>query len=269
LIGEKIEQYTLIQAELDSAMEKINAAIENGTATRADGQLINVERLSLKQQIDEQKANQLAFLKILSTLTGKNITRSTRLIKPIPNNQSLTNNRPELKLFSLQYQSIDLQRKQLDNSLMPNVGVFAQGGYGRPALNFLNNEFEFYYIGGLKFNWNISSLYNYNDTKRSLDLNTEKIQSNQDAFLMNNNLTELQQSAEIDKYNSLINTDGQIVEIRQDVLNTAKVQLDNGLITTIDYVKFLSDLNRAKQSLILHETELLLAQYNLKITTGN
>jgi outer membrane protein TolC len=269
LIDEKIEQYHIIKSDLDSALHKIDAAIKNGTATLADRQLLQVEHLSLDQQIDENEANQESFLKMLSTLTGKNMTPATNLIKPNYNPPKLSNNRPELQLFNLQSRSIDLQRKELHNSLTPTVGLFLQGGYGRPALNFLSNAFEFYYIGGIKFSWNISSFYNYKNRKRSLNVMKEKIQSNQEAFLMNSHLTELQQTAEIDKYISLINTDNQIVAIRQDVLNTAQVQLDNGLITTIDYVQFLNQLNNAKQTLLLHETQLLLAQHNLNITTGN
>ena len=98
---------------------------------------------------------------------------------------------------------------------------------------------------------------------------TEKISVQKETFLLNISLTESQQSAEISKYQNLIKTDKDIIELREKVLNTAKVQLNNGLITTIDYVKFLNDVNKAKQKQLLHETQLLLSQYNLKTTTGN
>lgn len=269
LLEEKNKQLLIIQSDLDSTLATIDVAIENGTATIMDRQILVAEKLSFSQQIDENKANQKAFLQMLAALTGKNITQDTKLSKPTLSTPSKTNNRPELQLFTLQSASTLLQTKQVNNSLMPNIGLFVQGGYGRPALNFLSNEFEFYYIGGVKFNWNISSLYNYKNTKRTIDLTNEKIRSKKETFLLNIQLDELQQSSEIDKYQQLIKTDYQIVEIRENVLELAKVQLENGLITTLDYIKFVNELQKAQQTLILHETQQLLAQYNMKYTTGN
>ena len=269
LINEKIEQYQIIQADLDNALAKVEAAIDNGTATITDKQLLQVEHISLAQQIEENKANQLAFLNMLSVLTGKKITKATVLAKPALTAIPTTINRPELHLFNLQNQTILLQEKLLSNSLLPNLGLFVQGGYGRPALNFLSNDFDFYYLGGIKFNWNISSLYGYKNSKKILTLSSNKIETQKEAFLLNTNLTQTQQSAEISKYQSLIQSDIEIIKIREEVLATANVQLSNGLITTLDYVKFLNDVNKARQVYLLHETQLLLAQFNLKTTTGN
>lgn len=269
LISEKNKQLRIIQSDIDSALVRVQAAIENGTATLTDKQLLNVERISLDQQIDENQANQLAFLRMLSILTGKEITPATKLLRPQSASLNTSLNRPELKIFSLQSQNIYFQKKQLNHTLIPNMGLFVQGGYGRPALNFLSNDFEFYYIGGVKFNWNISALYNLKNNKRSLSLANDKIAAQKEIFLLNTKLTQSQQSAEIGKYQRLVESDKQIISIRESVVNTAKLQLENGLITTIDYVKNLNDLNRAKQMMLLHETQLLLAQQNYKNTIGN
>ncbi|MEL6867348.1 MAG: TolC family protein [Bacteroidota bacterium] len=269
LINEKNEQLRIIQADIDSALVKVQAAINNGTATLTDKQLLEVEKIALDQQMDENKANQLAFIEMLSTLTGKKVDLNTQLIRPQIQVLNSVLNRPELQLFSLQSQNLAFQNKQLDQDLLPNIGLFGQSGYGRPALNLLSNEFEFYYIGGLKLNWNLSAFYNHKNKKRSLDLANEKIAAQKETFLLNTRLTQSQQSAEIKKYQGLIFRDEQIIAIRQEVVNTAKVQLENGLITTLDYINNLNNLNQAKQTMLLHETQLLLAQQNYKITTGN
>ncbi len=269
LIDEKMEQLKIIQSDLANTLLKIEAAISNGTATFTDKQLLVVEQISLNQQIDEQRSNKLAFLQMLSTFTGKNITKNTTLEKPQIVTISDTIKRPELALFNLQNQAVELQIKHVQNHLIPSVGLFLQGGYGRPALNFLKNEFEFYYIGGIKLHWNLTKLYNIKNSKEALRLSNEKIASQRATFLLNTNLTQTQQSAEIDKFKTLIKSDKVIIKIRKEVLETAKVKLENGLITTLDYVQYLNDLNKASQTLLLHETQLLLAQYNLKTTTGN
>jgi outer membrane protein TolC len=269
LINEKIEQFEIIKSDLDSALVKVEAAIANGTATLTDKRLLDVERISLDQQIEENQSNQRAFLEMLSTLTGKDISERTHLVEPTITAVSTTINRPELQLFRLQNQALSLQEKQVDNGLIPTVGLFVQSGYGRPALNFLSNDFELYYLGGIKFNWNLSNFYGRNKTKSTLRLTSDKIAAQREAFLLNTSLTQSQQSAEVTKFQRLVSLDREIINIRVEVLSTANAQLNNGLITTIDYIKFLNDVNKARQVLLLHETQLLLAQFNLKTTTGN
>ncbi|MFT4537540.1 MAG: outer membrane protein TolC [Saprospiraceae bacterium] len=262
LINERIEQLDIIISDLDSALVKVGAAIDNGTATLTDKRLLRVERISMVQKIEENESNQLAFLNILSLLTGKKIPKSTILDKPVVQPELSMTSRPELRVFKLQNDAIDIQSEQLNNSLRPTLGIFAQGGYGRPALNFLSNDFELYYLGGLKLKWNISSFYNHKNSKNSLQTLKDKVMTQRETFLLNTEVSQSQQTAEITKYKGLMKSDNDIVNIRIEILNTAKVQLDNGLITTIDYVKYLNDVNLAKQTLLLYETQLLLAIYN-------
>lgn len=269
LITEKNKQLNIVQVDIDSALVRVDAAIVNGTATINDKQLLQVEKISLDQQINENTANQSAFVKMISTMTGHNITTNTQLIQPPVESHNYELHRPELKLFSLQNQTLSLEKKILNNSQIPNIGLFGQGGYSKPALNLLSNDFAFYYIGGIKLSWNVSGLYNLNKRKQLLRLANETIEAQKQSFLLNTNLTQSQQSAEVEKYQFLILTDKQIITIRQNVLNTARAQLENGLITTIDYINILNDLKQATQTMLLHETQLLLAQQNLKNTTGN
>lgn len=269
MLQEKLLQFGIITSSLDSASAKIEAAIANGLATPNDKLILDVERISLDQEIEETKANQNAFLIMLSSLTGQSITDAKSLLKPVSMPSSGNINRPELQLFDLQNQAILTQAKQLDNSLMPNIGLFAQAGYGRPALNFLSNDFDFYYIGGLKVNWNISNLYNFKRSKNSLLLGSDRIAIQKETFLLNTNLAETQQSTEISKLQSLLISDQKIIQIREEILAYAEVQLSNGLITSLDFVNYFNEVKKARQSLALHEIQLLLAEATLQVTTGN
>ncbi|MFT4741878.1 MAG: outer membrane protein TolC, partial [Marivirga sp.] len=190
LINEKIGQYNIILSDIDSTLDKVESAILNGTATQTDKSLLEVERISLRQQIDESKSNQKAFLKILSTFTGQTITANTILQKPSTGAYSVNINRPELILFMLQNQSTAIEERQLSNTMVPNIGLFMQAGYGRPALNFLSNEFDFYYIGGIQFNWNLSRLYNIKDSRKRIRLTTDKVAIQRETFLLNTKLVQ-------------------------------------------------------------------------------
>lgn len=269
LIKVKNNQLELLKTDIDSTLRRLEAAIANGTATLTDKKLLEVEKINLKQQIQENESNMEAFIMMLSAFTGKHFTKSTELIRPTAYFQNKTINRPELRLFALQEQLINTQKSQINQRYIPNLGLFFQGGYGRPALNFLSNEFSTYYVTGLKLNWNLSQLYtNKNDMQR-FDIQNQLIDTKKKTFLFNTELTQSQQSIEINKHNKLIVSDKQAIQLRDEIKSAAEVQMINGLITTIDYIKILNDTSRAKQQLELHEIMLLQAQYYLKTTIGN
>jgi outer membrane protein TolC len=52
--------------------------------------------------------------------------------------------------------------------------------------------------------------------------------------------------------------------LRESVSKAALAQLENGVITTSDYLREMNELDRAKNQKILHEMQFLLTQYNLK-----
>ena len=73
----------------------------------------------------------------------------------------------------------------------------------------------------------------------------------------------------VNKLNKLIEADKSIIDLRISVKESAKAKLENGVITSNDYVRDLNAEDNAKQNLEIHKIQLLLAQYNYKITTGN
>lgn len=269
LMDAKNEHLALVQIDIDSTLAKLVAAIENGIATLMDQQLLRVEKINIAQQLDENKSNKEAYLKMLSTFTGQPIDLSTQLIRPEIVEPKLVVSRPELQLFGLQEKRLDVQQAQINIKNIPSVGLFVQGGLGRPALNFLSNEFSPYYIAGIKFNWNFTNRYTSKNDHQLLAIQRQLIDKEKAHFLHNTEITQHQQSSTIRKYERLLNSDNELVELRTSIKKTAKVQLINGLITTIDYIKILNDASRAKQQLDLHHILLLQAQHNLQTTIGH
>ncbi|MEE9374425.1 MAG: TolC family protein [Saprospiraceae bacterium] len=269
LSSTKIEQLKVLQTDIDSTIVKVEAASSHGIATSNDVKLLKVERLSLNQKIQESISTKTAYINVLATLINQNISTHTQFAIPKAPSLKLEINRPELKIFELQNESIILRKKDIYNKRIPDVGLFFQGGYGRPAFNFLSNQFDAFYITGVKINWNLSSIYTSSNERQIMNLNVDKINLKRENFILNTNLVKSQQVEEINKINILISTDIQIIDLRKSIKNTAEMQLTNGLITTLDYINYLNNEAIAQQNLILHETLLLLAQHNLKMTMGN
>jgi hypothetical protein len=169
----------------------------------------------------------------------------------------------------LQKKTLDVQRKLIAANNLPRFSLFFQGGLGRPALNMLNPDLQGYYIGGLRLNWNLTAFYTSNKEKKLLAVNQNIIDIQRETFLFNTQLNLEQQNSEISKFQELIVTDNNIISLREGVKNTTQIQLANGIATTNDYLISVNAEDQARQNLILHETQLLMAQYRQKTTSGN
>jgi outer membrane protein TolC len=208
---------------------------------------------------------------MLVLLINQELYESTQLEQPIANNITIEVeiNRPELKLFSSQQSMVDNQDGLTISKILPKASLFFQGGYGKPTLNMLQNEFDWFYITGARLTWSFSNLYTYGNEKEINEINNKNIEAQKETFILNTNITVKQQLQEIEKLKKLISVDKEIIDLRTSVKEAAKSQLENGVITSNDFIRELNAEDTAKQNLEIHKIQLLLAQYSYKITTGN
>ncbi len=269
LLKKQLEQTKLLKKDLEIGLNKTKAAIDNGTAMKSNAEILNAEILKIEQKEIELKAGIKSNFELLSLFTNKKLDESVQLETPIQITNNEVINRPELQLFDSQKSAIASQEKILSSRNLPKFNVFLQSGFGRPALNVLNNDFDFYYIGGLRFNWNFTSYYTYKNEKNQLKVNQNSIDTQRELFLLNTSLNLSQANNEIDKINALLESDKKIIALRKQVNKTAVTQLENGIITANDYLTSLNAEDQATQMLLIHEMQLLQAKYNLKIISGN
>jgi hypothetical protein len=133
----------------------------------------------------------------------------------------------------------------------------------------LDNTFTGYYIGGIRFSWLLSGLYTAKKERAILGFNYQLIEVQKETFLFNTNLALKQQNAEVTKLEELVRSDSEIITLRTKIKNTSLVQLENGIITSNDYLRELNAEDQARQGQSLHAIQLLMAQYNQQTTTGN
>jgi outer membrane protein TolC len=206
---------------------------------------------------------------MLSLFINTTINDSVILEKPAAPLLTGSINRPELLYYDYQKRIYDLQGHLLKAQLRPKLSFFAQGGYGRPALNQLSNNFAWYYIGGLKLSWNFGSLYTIKNQQHLLDINRETLDVQRETFLFNTRMVQKQQDADVKKYPELIQKDYSIISLRESVKNAASAQLENGVLSAHDYINEVNAEDQARQNMILHEVQLLQAQFNYQNTLGN
>lgn len=268
---ELIRQNALLQKELQINIDRITAMMENGVANQSDRESMEVELLNARQKEIELKASRVAFGRMLSALIGKPYDKDRVLVVPsVPGNPlSAEIDRPELRALDAKSHLLDVQNKQITSGLMPRIGAFVQGGYGRPGLNMLEDSFSPFYMAGVRLSWNMGKLYTLKNDRRKVSTSIQQIEVQRETFLFNTSLQLMQQNTEIQKVADLMKADDKIIRLRTSIKNAAEVKLANGVISVTDLIREINAEDLAKQSAAAHRIQHLNAIYNYMYTTNN
>ena len=271
LVDEQIRLNADLQTVLEGNEKKLAAMLKGGTASESDWQNVKAERLNVVQKMTGLQSQRTALVRMLSTFCAMEVNR---LVKPeIPENTGSTVNlRPELKTIDAQLRLADAKEKALDATLMPRLGVFAQGYYGYPGYNMFEDmtgrKLSWNGIIGARLTWNIGALYSRKNDKAKLQAERETAEANRERFLLDNKMEQIQQNENISRYRQLMTDDEEIISLRSSIRKAAESKLAHGIIDVNDLVREINSENKARVEQCIHEIEMLKEIYNLKITTG-
>jgi outer membrane protein TolC len=269
MMDDQLKQNDIKKSTLKSAVDKAVASLQNGTVFRSNVDELQAEVASTDMSDIEFRSNRSAYIEMLCLFIGRKPDENMQLIVPDQQINDPAIRRPELILYDLQKKIYDIQEQQLKSDHLPKLNAFAQGAYGRPTLNIIENKFGPWWIGGLRLNWSLGSLYTLKNNRSILKMNRDNVDVDEETFLFNTNLSRSQENGEVRKYLSLIRQDDTVISLRASVTRAAQAQLDNGVITVHDYISKLNAETLARQIKTVHTTLLLQAQYDYKNTTGN
>ena len=266
----QLEQNKVLQAELRRSCEQVSSYIKNGIANQSDLDAIQVDLLKAKQTEAQFEHTKRAYREMLSRLIGEEIGEETRLVKPeAVRPLTKENNRPELGLYQAQIQNLEAQDSRITAGMMPKLGLFVTGGYGKPGLDMFEDNFKAYYLAGVRLSWNLGSLYTRKNDRRKIQTGIRSIETQRETFLFNTSLDVAQRNATIDKYIDQLKYDDEIIALRGSVKRASEAKMANGTLSGTDLTRDIHAEQSAIQDKILHEMELLQAIYNLKYVTNN
>lgn len=258
------------QEQLISKISEVKTGVKFGAILPASEKVLEAENLKIKQQLVEIQFDKKRLLENLSTLTFSTIDENTILVQPIISNDfSAESNRPELKLYDLQTTQIEVSKDLISKNNFPKINAFGQAGYGNPGLNMLDNSFQTFYMLGLKANWNVFDWNKTKNEKQALSVSADIVSTEKETFLLNSKLQLQEMENEIHKTEAVINTDLEIISLREYVVKSSDSQLKNGVITTSEYLVEFTNLYEAKTNQKLHEVQLALAKANYQTVKGN
>ena len=258
---ELIRQTELVEKDLQTGLRKVDAQVQNGVAFRSSANILKAELLKIGQRRMELQTSRKSLIETLALFTGQKMDEQTVFERPAVTSYAGNDiSRPELKLYSDQTTLLGQQNKLIAARNLPRTSLFLQGGYGKPALNFLKNDFEAFYVTGIKLSWALNGFYTKKNDRQLVKINQEIVDSRKETFLLNTNAQLTSQKNEIDKLNKLIQSDNEIIALRRTVTDAAKAQLENGVMTANDYLVEVNAEDQSRQVLIGHELQLLQAQ---------
>ena len=269
--NEVVNQISLIQKDLENALFKIESLYKNGLVFKNNILQIKAQILKNNQRLEEAIAAKRMVLDALEILA--NMPLASNAVFEIPKDvkfdiNDLELSRPELLLFEAQNSSIQKQLGLVNAKTSPKLGAFVQGGYGRPGLNMLKNDFDWFSIGGVKLQWSLGGYYTAKKEKGILQNQAALIKNEKDTYTLNNRIQLKQQIDEIAKIEKLIQSDKEIVALRDQIKNTSLVQLNNGVITANDYLREINEYDLANQALVQHQTQLIQSKLQFQLIKG-
>ena len=270
LADAQLKQNRLLQDELQRNCDKVSSYINNGIANQSDLDALNVDLLKAKQNEIQLAHTRRAYVDMLARFIGEDIAPDTKFAKPEATRPAVTgNNRPELELFDARIRNLQAQDNRITAGMMPRLGLFVTGGYGKPGLDMFEDKFKAYYMAGLKLSWNIGTLYTTRNDRRKIEAGIRSVEAQRETFIFNTDLDITQRNAAIDRYEEQLKYDDEIISLRNAVKRASEAKMANGTLSGTDLTRDINAEQSAIQDKILHEIELLMAIYNLKYATNN
>ncbi len=270
LLDEQIRLNDDVKALLLSSEKKLAAMVKGGTAATSDFDNVKAERLSVVQQNESLKSQRQMLQRMLSVFCGIEISNPEKPAAVEPG--ASASNRPEIRLFDNQLKLSEVQEKALDTRLRPKLGLYAQGYYGYPGLNMfedmMSRKWSFNGMVGIKLSWNVGALYTHKNDKAKLRVQRELIENTREVFLFNNNMEQIQQTENANRYRTMMQADDEIIALRTNVRKAAESKLVHGIIDVNSLLREINNENAAKTQQVIHEIDMLKEMYNLKYTNN-
>ena len=272
MLGEQIALNNDLQQLLAANEKKLASMFERGTASESDYQAVKAERLNVMQQATTLDAQRRAVTRMLSAFCGIEVTKVEKpALITLP--ASDAGMRPELKAIDAQLSLANAQERSLNAALRPKLSLFASGYYGYPGYNMfedmMSHDWSWNGMVGARLSWNLDAFYSHRNDKTKIRLQRDMAETSREVFLFNNQLEQIQQNENIEKYRRLMTDDEEIIALRSSVRKAAESKLAHGIIDVNDLVKEINAENAARVQQSMHEINLLKEVYDLKFTTNN
>lgn len=225
----------VLQSNLELELRRVEHLKQGGLAHEADLDAVRVEQEKAKQTLIGYQSTRAAYTEMLAALTGVPVEELRELPVPalpptVPAADCSAPRRPEWQFYALRQQAVEARRESLYAALRPRLNLFAQGGYGRPGLNMLKNDFQLYGVAGLKLTWSLNPWYTRKADRELLRVEQERVETERDVFARNLRLDLAERSHALQGYERQLAHDDEIVRLRENIRRAGQARLEGGTL---------------------------------------
>ncbi len=266
-LKESVKVLNLKHEILKERRKVVESGVENGAILETELERLNSEVAITNQQIAELRLGYVKLENSLSILTGRE-GKATEWVLPqsIASTDSL--NRNETHLYESNRKYLESLKDIQGRKYIPQVYAFGQAGYSYPGLNFFENQSDVYYMVGAKLSWRIFDWSEGKKEKQLIDLKRSQIDIAEANFNRNLSISIVNQNQEIEMLNELLENDKVIISSKERIAKASASSLDNGTLTSADYLNDLNAELKARIDFEVHRVKLFEAQAKLAVLKG-
>lgn len=270
MLDQRIVQTNLTIGLLRSNFDKVRSLLQHGVAMQADADAVEAELLATGQQLAQTEATRDSYRRMLSIFIGRDVVGEELQRPDLVETISMLPNRPEQAMFDAQRAKLAAQEKLVKASTRPKFGLFAQGYYGYPGMDYfgsmMTSDWSWNALIGVRMSWNFGGYYTRRNSLNKLRTAQRQVDVQRDIFLFNTQLKTTEEDGEIARLRRAIVDDDRIVALRRSVREAAESKLRNGVIDTNDLLRKITEEDTAAAARSAREIELLKMIYELKHT---
>ncbi len=259
----------LIKETINERKTVLKAAVDNGILNISELDNLNAELLKIDQQKIELsiQIEQATFaLKELSCIN--NIDAMKLDLPNIATSANYDIRRPENELFTTNISLLSANAEIIKSERMPKVVAFGSGGVGYPGLNMFSETMEPYLIVGAQVKWTIADWKQTSRQQEQLSIQKASIYDSENAFNKQLQIEINEAILKQTQLEQLIEKDKQIIELRNRISKNSAAQLENGTITSADYIHNLNEEKQASINMETHKIQLEQAKLNRIYLSG-
>jgi outer membrane protein TolC len=278
LLQQRTAEFDALITDLDARLAAVRARVEAGTALRRDAAEVEAERIRALSQRDEARASRRVALSTLADLTGQPVDTTVVLLLPgeapetarvgTPAGIAGLRLRPEFERFKQARLRLEREAELAKAENLPRVSAFGQAGVGLPGLDQFRTSSDAFWRAGIRVDWQPWTWGSAGRTAEALRLEQRILERDEMAFARALARRVIADREEIQRLTVALVQDRQILELRSAIERQARLQHDEGSITTADYVDTRTDVLEARLGLQRHRVELAQARERYLTTLG-
>ena len=262
--------------DLEGRLRETTARVREGAALAGEAAAVEATLLQQRQRADEIRSARAAALARLAALTGHAIADDATVVLPelgdavaeARRGLDRLRARPEYEQFDRARDRATRQQALAAALDRPQLSAYGRAGYGKPGLNFINDQFETYALGGVQLQWKAWTWGTSGREREALGLQQSIVGAEEAAFTDGLRRAIQPDLAAIDRLQTTLAADDRIVALREAIQRASRVRLTEGVIVASDYLDRELETLTAEFDRARHRVELAQARARVLTTLG-